>query len=266
VNRRRPPPIELARGRAADHPVGASSTRLPPQARPTRLTDGEGHGAVTTTDSRADREFIRQFEQVLRVLDALDYVDGWRLTPNGELLARMYSESTCSLPAPYGAALVGLDPAELAALMSCFTFERRGPDAGRSRRPPGRRAGSPSVRVSRSGAAVPYGLEQSNGLPETRRPDPGLTGRDARVGIGRVARPQRRRRTHRWRLRPSCEAGRDLLRQMDAAGAGDQGEAADAAATPASEASWLRQRHTRMIKPGDEWDGTDDAPDFDVWG
>jgi ATP-dependent RNA helicase HelY len=120
----------------------------------------------------------RQFEQVLTVLEALDYVEGWRLTPNGELLARMYSESDLLIAeALRRGAFVGLDPAELAALMSCFTFERRGPDASGPVAPPT----WPTSRVAQRARVLDqawrelHGLEQSNGLPETRRPDPGLT-------------------------------------------------------------------------------------------
>jgi ATP-dependent RNA helicase HelY len=71
----------------------------------------------------------------------------------------------------------GLEPAELAALMSCFTYERRGPDSGQPIAPPV----WPTSRVSQRARTLDqawrelHGLELDNGLPETRRPDPGLT-------------------------------------------------------------------------------------------
>ncbi|MEP6623455.1 MAG: DEAD/DEAH box helicase, partial [Acidimicrobiia bacterium] len=120
----------------------------------------------------------RQFEQVLGVLEALHYVDGWQLTPDGGMLARMYSESDLLIAEALRRGVFDeLDPAELASLMSCFTYERRGPDSGQPIAPPV----WPTSRVSQRARSLDqawrelHGLEQHHGLPETRRPDPGLT-------------------------------------------------------------------------------------------
>jgi len=120
----------------------------------------------------------RQFDRVLRVLESWGYVDGWALTDAGRLLSRIYSESDLLVAeALRTGALDGTTPAELAALVSCFTFERRGPDSSR---------GAPATvwptstvaqrcrelrRLSRDLRAN----EDDAGLPETREPDPGLT-------------------------------------------------------------------------------------------
>ena len=42
----------------------------------------------------------RQFDRVLRVLEAWGYVDGWQLTDAGEQLARLYSETDLLLVEP----------------------------------------------------------------------------------------------------------------------------------------------------------------------
>ena len=87
--------IELAREAAlAEHPVGACP-QLAAHLKAANAADRmEKDTARLRRRTRGRTESLsRQFEQVLTVLDALDYVEGWRLTPNGELLARVYSES-----------------------------------------------------------------------------------------------------------------------------------------------------------------------------
>ncbi len=120
----------------------------------------------------------RQFDRVRRVLEAWDYVDGWALTPGGELLARIYSESDLLVAEALRTGLLdGTSPAELAAIVSCFTYERRGPDAERSR-PPQVWPTSRVAQVFRDLYRVWRELhanEDDAGLPETRAPDPGLT-------------------------------------------------------------------------------------------
>ncbi len=68
----------------------------------------------------------RQFDRVLRVLEAWGYVDGWSLTEAGERLARLYHESDLLVAECAGQGLLDdLDPAELAGLVSVFTYEAR---------------------------------------------------------------------------------------------------------------------------------------------
>ena len=125
------------------------------------------------TDSLA-----RQFDQVLAVLETWGYLDGWSLTPGGELLRQIYSESDLLVAeALRSGTLDGTTPAELAALVSCFTFERRGPDADRGRPPPAWPTSRVAQRfrdLSRQWRSL-HGAEDAAGLPETRAPDAGLT-------------------------------------------------------------------------------------------
>ena len=117
----------------------------------------------------------RQFDRVLRVLEAWGYVDGWSLTEAGERLARLYHESDLLVAECAGQGLLdGLEPPELAGLVSVFTYEARG-------------QGEPTVwfptpRLRQRWAEID-GLAASStrprrrpGLPLTRRPDPGFVG------------------------------------------------------------------------------------------
>jgi ATP-dependent RNA helicase HelY len=120
----------------------------------------------------------RQFDRVLRVLEAWGYVDGWQLTDAGEQLARLYTETDLLLAEALREDLLdGLRPPELAAVVSCFTYERRGPD-GQHPMPPAR---WPTKTVAKRARAVERLGEQLRaneddaGLPETRPPDPGFT-------------------------------------------------------------------------------------------
>ncbi|MBV8951928.1 MAG: DEAD/DEAH box helicase [Actinobacteria bacterium] len=119
----------------------------------------------------------RQFDRVLRVLEARGYVDDWALTPAGRRLSRLYTESDLLVAEAMEAGLLDdLDAREFAAFVSCFTYERRGPDAGRPAPPPR----WPTSRLARRWRELDRlsrelnGDEDDAGLPETRAPDPGF--------------------------------------------------------------------------------------------
>jgi ATP-dependent RNA helicase HelY len=119
----------------------------------------------------------RQLDRVLTVLEAWGYVEGWTLTSAGELLARLYTETDLVVAEALREGLLdGLDAGELAGLTSCFTYERRGPDADTIQPP----AHWPSPRVAQRSRAIEkvwrdLMLSERDGrLPETRQPDPGL--------------------------------------------------------------------------------------------
>ncbi len=161
---------------------------------------------------RRSESLARQFDRVLRVLEAWGYVDGWSLTDGGELLSRIYSEADLLVAeALRTGVLDDVTPAELAALVSCFTYERRGPDAERSAPPavwPTSRVAQQARELRRIGKAL-RADEDDAGLPETRAPDAGPRRRDALLGEWRRARRRARRgrRAHRWGLRPQRQAG-----------------------------------------------------------
>jgi ATP-dependent RNA helicase HelY len=129
--------------------------------------------AASRNDSLA-----RQFDRVLGVLEAWGYLEGWGLSPAGELLARLNTEGDLVLSESLREGLLdGLEPAAVAALVSCFTFQRRGPEGNEPMPPP--RWPSPIVaRRARAIDRVWRDLnlsERDERLPETRRPDPGFT-------------------------------------------------------------------------------------------
>jgi ATP-dependent RNA helicase HelY len=119
----------------------------------------------------------RQFDRVLRVLEARGYVDDWSLSPAGRRLTRLYTETDLMVAEALEAGLLDdLDPREFAAFVSCFTYERRGPDLGRPPAPPR----WPTSRLARRWRELDRlarelnGDEADAGLPETRAPDPGF--------------------------------------------------------------------------------------------
>jgi len=70
----------------------------------------------------------RKFHKVLEVLEEFGYVDGFDLCPKGWMLARLYNESDLLVAETLANGwLSGLQPAEMAAVVSTFVFESRGP-------------------------------------------------------------------------------------------------------------------------------------------
>lgn len=138
---------------------------------------GRLRGEVTALErsirSRTE-SLARQFDRVLRILDAWEYVDGWALTEAGEVLARLYHESDLLVAEAIRLGILdGLDAAAVAGLVSTFTYETRGPG-------PGPAAWFPSGKVRERWhriealAAELNEAEEEAGLPLTRPPDPGF--------------------------------------------------------------------------------------------
>ena len=120
----------------------------------------------------------RQFDRVLRVLEAWGYIDRWSLTDAGELLARLYTETDLLVAESLRDGLLdGLDAPSLAAMCSLFTYESRGPGAevGTAARVrfPNRRVRERALEVERIWRDL-HAVEDEAGLPETRAPDAGF--------------------------------------------------------------------------------------------
>ncbi len=114
----------------------------------------------------------RRFDAVLSVLGDWGYVDGWRLTAKGALLVRVYHE--CDLlvaEALHQGLFDDLEPATLAGMASCITYEHR------SRIPapppwfPSKRVRARFEELEGLGQEL-QGAERRAHLPETRQPDP----------------------------------------------------------------------------------------------
>ena len=135
---------------------------------------------VTRTERRVrgrSDSLARQFDRVLRVLEGWGYIDGWTLTEAGDHLARLYTETDLLLAEALREGLLdGLSAPELAAVVSCFTYERRGSD-GQQPMPPARWPTKAVAKRARAVERIATDLranEDDAGLPETRSPDPGF--------------------------------------------------------------------------------------------
>jgi ATP-dependent RNA helicase HelY len=148
----------------------------------------DAHAAVVRAERDVQRlerrssargsSLARQFDRVLALLESWDYVDGWSLTPAGELLARLSAENDILVAeALRDGVLAGLSAAEVAAVVSCFTYERRGPDGDGPTPPlrwPSKRVGDAYRRIERRWRDLNHAEDDAR-LPATRPPDPGFT-------------------------------------------------------------------------------------------
>ena len=122
-------------------------------------------------DSR-DRSVARDFERVLTILTRRGYVNGWRLTNPGMLLAGLFHESDLLIAESIRAGhLTGLDAATMAGLVSLFVYEHRSSD-------PAPTPWFPSREVKRRCEAIEAisddirRAEERAGLLPHRSPDP----------------------------------------------------------------------------------------------
>jgi len=165
TDRVRDPAAARARDRAADAQTAIDRAQRDVERLERRVT---ARGA----------SLARQFDRVLSLLESWDYVDEWSLTPAGLLLARLSSETDLLVAeALRDGVLAGLAPAEVAAVVSCFTYERRGPE-GNTPAPPLRwptsRVADAYRRIERRWRDLNH-AEDDRKLPSTRPPDPGFT-------------------------------------------------------------------------------------------
>jgi len=178
--------------RSPVEPTG-SVEEADPRSHP--LHDHPGLAAALTAAERADRAerevgklerstarredgLARRFDRVLGILAAWGYTEGWTLTDAGLVLAGLNTEADLVLAeALREGCFDGLRPSETAAVASCFTYRRRGPDRGGA--PPVR---WPSTAVARRARVIDgiwrdlNGAEREAHLMRTSRPDPGFTG------------------------------------------------------------------------------------------
>ncbi|MCZ7525964.1 MAG: hypothetical protein M5U14_05995 [Acidimicrobiia bacterium] len=125
---------------------------------------------------KRSQTLARQLDRVLRVLEAWGYVEDWQLTEAGTLLTRLYTEVDLLVAETLRTGVLdGLEPPEIVAIVSCFTYERRGPEGARPAAP--RWPSASLARRYRDVERIWRDLsldEDDAGLPETRPPDPGF--------------------------------------------------------------------------------------------
>jgi ATP-dependent RNA helicase HelY len=176
----RPPgAVEEAAAALASHPL-ATYPDLEARLRAAAQLDRVERDVARLERRVAGRgdSLARQLDRVLHVLEAWGYVEGWHLADAGRLLARLNTECDLVLAECLREGLLdGLDVPETAAVVSCFTFERRGPDGGQPL-PPRRWPSGTVARRARAAERVwrdLHATERDERLPETRPPDPGFT-------------------------------------------------------------------------------------------
>jgi ATP-dependent RNA helicase HelY len=114
-----------------------------------------------------------QLDRRLAILEKRGFVEGWRLTETGMVLASIYHESDLLVAeALHRGVFDGLDPASLAGVASALTFEARrtADDAVEPRK----RSVVDRLALLDGMAAELRADERRVGLRRTRRPDPGL--------------------------------------------------------------------------------------------
>ena len=127
-------------------------------------------------DRRHHDALSRRLDRALRLLDQRGYVnvDEWALLAPGRVLAGVYHECDLLVAEAIGHGIFdGLEPPDLAAVVSACTFERRPGRAPRRTAPPAH------LRARLSAlASLAEGLredEHAAHLPQTRAPDDGFT-------------------------------------------------------------------------------------------
>ncbi len=144
-----------------------------------RRSFAQWQAAARDPDHAAPNAMGELLGRRLAVLEELGYLDGWRLTPSGTRLSRVYHASDLLVAEAMGdGVLAGAEPSVLAGVVSAFVFERR-----RARHVPGRgprgatgqgahRDRPPTRRGPRGGERRPKGAGGDR-LGERRRADLG---------------------------------------------------------------------------------------------
>ena len=160
---------------AAAHPVAGCPDHRAHLLAVRRAYQRERDVRLTERDIRGRSESLaRQFDRVLRILEAWGYVDGWALTAAGERLAAIYHESDLLVAEVLRSGLLDdLSPPEVAALASTLTYETRGPGAGPAPVMPGSNLRERWVHVEHVARELNL-AEEDAGLPATRPPDAGF--------------------------------------------------------------------------------------------
>ncbi len=142
---------------------------------------------LKSIDRRMQRRtgtLAKRFDQVLAVLEQLDYVKDWMLTRKGETLTRVYNESDLLVVEAIERRLFEeLEPAELAAVCSTLVYETRGPETAVVHDMPTAGAAEVWRQVMKLWRQVRR-EEDARGLDLTREPDPGFARKAFRWASG----------------------------------------------------------------------------------
>jgi ATP-dependent RNA helicase HelY len=143
-----------------------------------RWTREEAHSLLESSYGQwqapeGSESLVAQLDRRLTILDDRGFIDGWRLTDAGEILAAIYHESDLMVAEVLRAGVLdGLEPAHLAGVASALTFEAR--RAGDDPPVPRQAVVVERLAAIESMAAGLRADERRVGLRRTRRPDGGL--------------------------------------------------------------------------------------------
>lgn len=116
---------------------------------------------------------VEEFRSIGELLGDLDYVQGWSLTSRGTRLRHVYNETgLLVVECIERGVLYGLDPSELAAIVSAFVYEPRSEQQSTADWPTATLADRWEM-VEETWEMI-SSLESRYRLPSTRRPDPGF--------------------------------------------------------------------------------------------
>jgi ATP-dependent RNA helicase HelY len=121
--------------------------------------------------STRGESLARRFDDVLGVLESRGYVEGWSLTPKGELLVRIFHESDLLIAEAISSGLFdGIDVASFAGIASTFVYEHRSPNPPPAPWFPSKLMKDRFDSLLLMSDAL-YAHETAARLPPTRRPD-----------------------------------------------------------------------------------------------
>jgi ATP-dependent RNA helicase HelY len=165
---------ELA-GEVERHPVASCPDLQRHRRAATQLERLERERGQLTRQIRSrSTTLARELDRVLQLLEARGYLDGWAPTAKGERLARLFHEADLLLAESLHAGIFDdLDPAQLAGLVSTFTYERRGAEDGPEPWFPTTELRRRWGRIEELRAEV-VDAEERAGLPATRELDAGF--------------------------------------------------------------------------------------------
>ncbi len=136
---------------------------------------GRVRGEIADLDRRiagSHGSLTRELDRVLSVLEQRGMVDGWELTARGALLVRVFHECDLLIADCLAAGLLdGLRAPDLAAVVSCFTYEHRSKVPAPAPWYPTRDLRQ-RVEAVLDRAEELRSVELAAGLPGTRAPDP----------------------------------------------------------------------------------------------
>ena len=175
--RKLPPRKKNVRKRSSetiDHPVAAcpDASRHLGALRKVRRLQARIHQQIGLRRATGPG-LLDEFGAIRKMLDGLGYIDGWSLTSRGERLRGIYNESDLLLAEAIDRGILyGLEPPELAAMLSTFVFDPRSDQQSPAQWP------TPTLVTRWEQLEATHrdlvGLEADLRLVPTRQPDPGF--------------------------------------------------------------------------------------------